>query len=199
MASDRCEFLNQEAKQYLDDLSDKIRKNQVVLFAGGGLSRNAYRKDGKLGAKFPLWADLTERMLIKLYGEHDKRVKKEKYDYLNVTDKFDAEFGRISLYQLLEEALEDSEFEPGPIHQLISRFNWEIITTNFDTLIERGYELTNKTPNLIITDPDLSNKEKPRIFKINGCIKYARDQVIITGEDFRTFAERKPLILSVVL
>ncbi len=194
MVSERFDFLNEEAKQYLDDLADKLRKNKVVLFAGGGLSRNAYRRDGKPGKKFPLWADITEMMLKKIYGENYRWVKEDKYDYLNVTDKYVAEFGRISLYQLLDEALDDSEFEPGQIHQLISRFNWEIITTNFDTLIERGYELTNKTPNLIITDPDLSNTEKPRIFKINGCIKHARDLIIITGDDFRTFTERKPLI-----
>jgi hypothetical protein len=190
-----CEtFLNQESLQYLKDLTQKIRENRVVLFAGAGLSRNARRKDKALNKKFPLWTDLMQKMLIKLYGKGAPEVKKQKNDYMNVPDKFEAQFGRNSLNQLLDEALEDAEFEPGNIHRLISQFNWEVITTNFDTLIERGYELTNKRPNLIYVDSDLSFINKPRIFKINGCIKHARSQIIITGEDFRTFSDKKPLI-----
>ncbi|MGE5340604.1 MAG: SIR2 family protein [Candidatus Omnitrophota bacterium] len=187
-------FLNDESRQYLIDLREKTKYNKVVLFVGAGLSRNAHRKNGAFGKQFPLWADLTKKMLVKLYGENHECIEKDKYDYLNVADKFEAEFGRISLLQLIEDSLEDLEYEPSPIHQLISRFDWEIITTNFDTLIERGFELSNKTPNLILSDPDLSTTEEPRIFKINGCIKSARTQIIITGEDFRAFSDKKPLM-----
>lgn len=194
MNKEKVTFLNNESLQYLEELSKKIRDNRVVLFAGAGLSLNARRKDGNLDKKFPLWENLSIEMLTRLYGKDDKWIEYGKRNYLETADKFEAIFGRTSLLHLLDEMLEDSEYEPGEIHKLISRFNWEVITTNFDTLIERGYESTNKIPNLIYVDQDLTVMDRPRIFKINGCIKQARDQIIITGEDFRTFSDKKPLI-----
>jgi len=194
MSKEEISFLDNDSMRYMEEISDKIQDNRVVLFAGAGLSRNARRKDGNMDKKIPLWEDLSIEMLNRLYGDDETRIENEKRFYLDVADKFEAVYGRDAILHLLEEMLEDPEFDPGEIHQLISRFNWEVITTNFDTLIERGYEFTNKIPNIITADPDLAFLGAPRIFKINGCIKHAREQIIISGEDFRTYSNKKPLI-----
>lgn len=193
MSANECDFLDKESLVYLDDIVEKIKKDRVIPFIGAGLSRNARRKDG-YPKKFPLWSDLIEKMLAILYVNDKNKIDREKYLYEKVADKYEAVFGRNNLLQFLINSLDDVEFGPGRIHRLISQFNWEIISTNFDTLIERGYELTNKIPSIIYTDSDLALNESPRIFKINGCIRYALDEIIITGEDFRTFGDKKPLI-----
>ncbi|MCX6579672.1 MAG: SIR2 family protein [Candidatus Aminicenantes bacterium] len=176
------------------DLVKKIRDKRVVLFAGAGLSLNAVNKVGILDKKIPLWRDLTREMLVKIYGQNYEKIEIDKYKYEYVADKFESQFGRNEIYNFLELMLEDSQYLPGDIHRLICQFDWEIVTTNFDTIIERAFESVRSEYNVIYDDADLTIKGHPRIYKINGCIKNARDEIILTGDDFRTFSKKKPLI-----
>ncbi|MCU0288820.1 MAG: hypothetical protein MUF15_20795 [Acidobacteria bacterium] len=107
MDHEKLSFLDAESRQYVEEISNKIRDNRVILFAGAGLSRNAQRKDGKLDKKFPLWEDLSKEMLSRLYGKDEKRIEKEKRFYLETADKFEAVFGRTALLHLLDEMLEE--------------------------------------------------------------------------------------------
>jgi hypothetical protein len=188
-----CEFLDEVGRKYLNDLSGKIRDGKVVLFVGAGLSKNAVRKDAS-DKGFPLWEEIVEKMLKKLYPDDPQKVEKDKYFYTESADKFEAEFGRDELNRFLEDILEDSQFLPGEIHRLICKFDWEIITTNLDTLLDRAFESVRNEFNVIYNDSQLTDKKTPCIYKINGCIKNAREEIIFTGEDFRRFAEKKPLI-----
>jgi hypothetical protein len=139
-------------------------------------------------------------MWIKIHSKYRDNVdirdevKRGDHDYLDIADEFVTIFGRPALYEFLDEKLEDDEYEPGKIHQLISRLDCEIITTNFDTLIERGYSTANKKINVVYRNDDMNNIKPPRILKINGCIKNARDQIIFNSKDFINFASKKPYI-----
>ncbi|HLX09389.1 MAG TPA: SIR2 family protein, partial [Thermoanaerobaculia bacterium] len=189
-AIDDLTFVNASGAKDLHQIARELTVGRVVLFAGAGLSFNAPRRDeGK--NSMPGWRDLAHELLKKMEGSI-----RDSQDPLKVADYFETKYGRPALIDALVNTIRDSEHAPGRVHQCLTGLNFdEIITTNYDTLIERAFEKQFIEPQVIVESRDLVRKRKPpRVIKMNGCFKINPSGVVITGSDFLSYAERHPLI-----
>lgn len=205
-------FLSQAERTWLQNLLREISLGNVVLFAGAGLSRNARRRDGG-PSTIPVWQDLAERLLAEVGAAPDgpaegradeetrERQRGQVVDPLKAASYFEARYGRAALVDALAREIQDEDHLPGRVHERIVELNFrEIITTNFDTLLERAFELHHLSPQVVTRGSDLvRRREPPRIIKMNGCLKINPTGMVITSDDFLAYSPLHPLIELFVL
>ena len=125
--------------QHVEVLSKLLRSDQLVLFVGAGISRQAAPADGS-DAQMPLWLDLA-KSVAQASGE-----KLENYDN-NILDLFDAvaaNSSRGDLEEAVRDAIPQHRFKPSPVHGRIASLPWhQITTTNYDDLLARALNETN--------------------------------------------------------
>lgn len=172
---------------------------RAAVLVGAGMSRNAIPL--QLGRhSMPTWWDLVIALVDRLYpsgsGHDDKRA-----DLLNqagatstalrLADEYVAAFGRASLDELIVENTPDLDYAPGNTHALMIDLPWsDILTTNYDTLLERAAEASNGPRYSVVrTVAELSASQRPRIVKLHGSLPSNRP-FIFTEDDFRTFPSR---------
>ena len=192
------EFLTPSDRKSLAKLAVELRAENLVLFAGAGLSRNAVRKDGGQDRP-PSWFQLAQALLSDLESASDAKPLSD--DLLRIADYHEAKFGRQALVNRVIELIDDDEYNPGIVHKSIVHLNFrEIITTNYDTLIERAFEEQCISPQIVAKGSDLVRPRRPpRIFKMNGCLKINPSSIVITGDDFLNWSDSRPLIELFVL
>jgi hypothetical protein len=106
----------------------------LVLFAGAGLSMQADPLDG-CDRSMPSWDELLTDLAAQ-FGE-------DRQDYegrpLGLLDAIADAHGRPDLEVALRTAINDEAFQPSSIHRRLAGLPWsEILTTNYDTLLERS-------------------------------------------------------------
>lgn len=147
-------------------LIEKINKNQIVIFAGAGLSMNA---------GLPSWKDLIVNILDEI---NDKEPKSEKFKValndeimtpLDVLSKIEAH--KEYAIEALEKKIRQYDgTTPTEIYKLIGEISTKIITTNYDCLFETSYQDFEKIQyNNNFKVSKISEYEK-YIFKIHGDI-----------------------------
>lgn len=189
-ALNSLDFVDETGRKALLHIGHELANGNVVLFAGAGLSFNAPSKDGGVN-RMPGWHKMAEELLKQL-----ETGIKDKWDVLKVADYYETTFGRNALVDKVMEAVRDEQHVPGRVHQCLAQLNFrEIITTNYDTLIERAFRSLYVTPQVIVEGHDLvRRRQPPRIIKMNGCFERNPSNIIVTGADFLAHSERDPLI-----
>ena len=185
-------FLTEQDHRHVRILAKYLRGGRLTLFAGAGLSFNAPRADGADG-RMPGWSALTERLreFLPGVGGHEPATK--------VADLFESTFGRRALIESLMSAIPDHEFLPGDVHRLLPELGFrDIITSNFDTLIERAYRERHIEPEVVVSDRFAAPGLMARLYKINGCFDRSPFDVVITSEDFRRWDQSRPLLRALV-
>jgi hypothetical protein len=187
---DDLKFLSEAGRKTLRNLAPAFALGDVVLFAGAGLSFNALRNDGKPN-RMPSWKDLA----AKLRDDLGSGIAADA-DPLRVADYYEVRFKRNALIEKVSRAIADDEYSPGRVHECVAELNLrDIITTNYDTLIERAFETYRFQPQVIVRGSDFtSTRRSPRILKMNGCILRNASDIVITGDDFLAYPSREPLI-----
>lgn len=171
----------------LKQLIAQIERGNCVLFVGSGVSTEA-----GLPSAWDLTQELAQMIDYPLENEPLSTIAQ----YVEDTPGF----GRAALISFLEERLIDSKI--GESHRLIPRFPWAAVyTTNYDTLIEDGYEATGQQSHPVLQSTDLSalkDKKTTPIIKLHGCITVPRSRelpLIVTDKDYLDFgANRQALI-----
>jgi hypothetical protein len=184
------DFISETGRKALLHIGEELANGNVVLFAGAGLSFNAPSKDGGVN-RMPGWNDMAKVLLDRLESDI-----KDKWDVLKIADYYQTAFGRSVLVEKIVEAVRDDQHVPGRVHQCLAQLNFrEIITTNYDTLIERAFRSLYVTPQVVVEGPDLvRRRQPPRIIKMNGCFERNPSKIIVTGDDFLAHSQRDPLI-----
>lgn len=190
----RLRFIGEADRLCLMKLAEQLTLGNVVLFAGAGLSFNARSRDG--GSNRMLgWRRLAKKLRDEL-GEslHDEP------DALKIADYFEAKYGRKALVDAVMDAVRDHDHLPGPVHRRLVELNFkEIITTNFDTLIERAFEEQHISPQVVASGADLVRRRRPpRVIKMNGCFRISPSQIVISGNDFLAYSSSHQLIEAFV-
>lgn len=167
-----------------NNLISSVRSNEVVLWAGSGLS---------LYAGLPN-ADFLRELIISNCSDDEKGYFKNKS--LGETADLFVELrngSRNELYNILSSAI---DIEPSSVdtHKLIyeiPQFDL-IITTNYDTLFEEAYGREISTI-LLNSDLPLATK-RTKLYKIHGDIKRP-ETILITQADYTNFFRKqdKPL------
>ncbi|MEM7582885.1 MAG: SIR2 family protein [Acidobacteriota bacterium] len=193
MTSSLADHLEDRDRRSLEWLGQQVAADKVVLFIGAGLSRNAVRKDGS-DRQMPDWWSLAETLRSGL----EKGLEKET-DVLKIADYYQTTFGRTALVEKVSRVVADSQYEPAEVHRLLVRMRLrEIITTNYDTLIERAFQQESIIPHVVVTGSDLVHPSPLRIIKMNGCLDRNPSRIVLTGDDFLAYSATHPLIQAFV-
>lgn len=163
----------------------------VAIMVGAGFSRCAattYDTDKKL----PIWRDLAQKLA-------DELGESEHTDALRLAQMYQDYFGKARLYDLLKNAVEDEIWEPAELYEQLLSMPWsEVLTTNWDTLLERGaknihepiYDIASK-------QEDMASCHSPRIVKLHGTINVSSD-LIFTQEDYRCYPKKYGIFVNFV-
>ena len=165
---------------YIKELTDNIRKANVVLFLGSGFS---------LKAGGPRSSDLVDAIKSKMTHEQKSSLVGLQLEY--VASEYEQMYNRNSLLHIIEEKM---KFARGDMsnHILLTQIPHfrTIITTNYDTLIEEAY---GDNCYVVRTSSDCVNipSNKIKLYKFLGDF-IVKDNIIITEEDYTNyFTNRK--------
>ncbi|MGE8565221.1 MAG: SIR2 family NAD-dependent protein deacylase [Achromobacter sp.] len=160
----------------------------AAIMVGAGFSRCA-ASTGDIGLKLPLWHDFS-RVLARELGSNNN-------DPLRLAEEYCAFFGKQALHDLIKNNINDMAWSPGEMHRSLLELPWsEILTTNWDTLIERA-SLTVQQPayNVVSKQQDLASTRHPRIVKLHGTINLT-DELVFTQEDYRTYPQNNAAFVN---
>jgi len=174
-------------------LIEAIKNDKLIVFVGSGLSRS-------LG--LPTWRDLIKEFLIALSEDNNS----EKYKWLlqgltlNSTDLPIAEIDLLefikeeqrTVYKVLASAI-DKEFKDDDliIHTMLGEITKKIITTNYDTALERAVGIRTITPD---NDFYLANTPDSYIFKLHGSIDVPSSCVLFKQDYEKLYKEHSAAI-----
>ncbi|HKO46875.1 MAG TPA: SIR2 family protein, partial [Polyangiaceae bacterium] len=182
-------------RDFIDSWSEHGRP---VLFVGAGMSRfNAVRRaSAPPGSKIQDWAGLVASLKGTLSGGDESISRRLPSDYLRIAQLHETQFQRARLLDAVEQALASRHFDPGPAHERLKRFPWEaIVTTNYDSLIERTFENRSDRQILkIVWDQDLTCRRPADallLIKMHGDLAL-RDSIVLTEEDYRCYEQGRP-------
>ncbi|ORF36167.1 SIR2 family protein [Snodgrassella alvi] len=163
----------------------------VAIMVGAGFSRSAATTQD-INKKMPIWANLAKKIAEEL-GEE------EHTDALRLAQMYQDYFGKQTLYDLLKNEIDDEIWQPAELYQQLLTLPWtEVLTTNWDTLLERAardihepiYDVVNK-------QEDLACCHSPRIVKLHGTINLSSD-LIFTQEDYRHYPQKYGIFVNFV-
>lgn len=163
--------------------------NGAAVMVGAGFSRFA-NLASETTPLAPTWRDLMNAMLDELYP-----TKPKPSDPLVVAEEYRSALGPTALENLIRRHVKDGEWTPGDMHHRLLSLPWsDVLTTNWDTLLERcaesnpdfEYKVVHTPSDIAGTQSRIDYRRSARIVKLHGSIP-SRDSLIFTQEDFRTY------------
>ncbi len=131
----------------------------------------------------PLWGDLVRAMEIRMGSAHNRYR-----DPLRTAEEFKAILGLPALEGLIRELVPDEQWLPGALHKKLVALPWvDILTTNWDTLLERAASTTlGQNFETVRCLEDIATARVPRIVKLHGSLPSNRP-FILSEEEYRTY------------
>ncbi|MHA1692213.1 MAG: SIR2 family NAD-dependent protein deacylase [Candidatus Heimdallarchaeaceae archaeon] len=192
-----------QALRYLEDIARKLwcgrDPGQVSVMVGSGFSRNAMKNSPQV-RDLPLWNDLRDGLLRRLYGDDIDNNTSERYKgtsgIMKLATEFESFFCRNRLNKFIEEMIPISKYSPGPFHEELLELPWaDVFTTNYDDFLERCFNTRYTVVNSVT---QLSDRLSPRIVKLHGTIGQSSMPYIITEEDYRQYPEKHAPFVNLV-
>lgn len=154
----------------------------AAVMVGAGFSRSA-ASTGDINKKLPLWNDLSKNLAEDLGASSSS-------DPLRLAEEYCAYFGKQALYDLVKKEVNDAAWAPGELHKSLLELPWtEVLTTNWDTLLERGsMDVHHPVYSVVSRQEDLSSARSPRIVKLHGTVNVTED-LVFTQEDYRKYPQ----------
>jgi hypothetical protein len=175
--------------RFPEPLLEDLLGGRWLPIVGAGLSRNAELPGT---ATMPLWDDLGRAVAGDISG----------HDYAGALDalsSYEHEFDRRALIARLHRELFIDEARPGPAHTAFCRLPFDrVITTNFDFLLESGYEAIGAQCEVILDEEQLaipSRRHATRLVKLHGDLRHPR-RLVVTEDDYDGFLTRYPVLAT---
>ena len=170
---------------FLDDLV----ASRCVPFIGAGFSKNATIPDGK---SMPLWEDIGKEMANAITD----------YEYTGAVDAISAyeyEYASPKLIEELQRSLLVDCAQPGTVHKSFCELPFDlVVTTNFEFLLEKGYENVNRYCRPIIDEDQLSidsSTPEVKLLKLHGDLHHPT-RLVATEKDYDVFLDNNPLLAT---
>jgi hypothetical protein len=159
----------------------------AAIMIGAGFSRSAARHVSG-NKKMPLWDSFSKKLVEEL-NPHNKDLSFS--DPLRVAEEYRAYFGQSALNDQIRSQIDNDAWRTGELYQSLLELPWsEIMTTNWDTLLERAAKEVHGPYYTPVSRPsDLAWAPSPRIVKLHGTIGVT-DTFIAAQEDYRTYPEK---------
>ncbi len=167
------------------------------VMIGAGFSRNAVPTSAS-AKDFPLWSQVARNLCSKLYPPSEKSRLEQALSeatgtsgFLRLAQEYEIAFGRGSLHSFINDSVPDTDYQPSELHYQLLELPWkEVLTTNWDTLLERTQlEIPERSYSIVRTVDELANTPSPRIIKLHGTVP-AHIPFIFTEEDYRTYPKK---------
>jgi hypothetical protein len=175
-------------KQIADALWSTAEIRGAAVLVGAGFSRSAAVLPSPTSRKPPLWIHFSDAMRDALYPSGTGASS----DPLKLAEEYKAALGATALDSLICDLVRDEEWRPGPLHSALVNLPWaDVLTTNWDTLLERASQETDRedTYDIVRTIADIPRRRSPRIAKLHGSMPSYRP-FIFTEEDYRTYPRK---------
>lgn len=165
----------------------------AALIVGAGVSTMA-QTASEHTPKPPLWKDLAQSLKTRLYPTNPDLAPT---DSLRLAQEFLSYFGQAALNAHLREQITDNAWFPSPTHKQLLQLPWaDVLTTNYDTLLERAAaEVLSPAYDLVRSATDLVHARQPRIVKLHGSIG-DDSPLVLTEEDYRTYPSRNAAMVN---
>lgn len=148
---------------------------------GSGFSRACLREPTAPAP--PLWGDFKSRMEVALGYKSGYAP-----DALRLAQEYQTLHGEDGLDRLIRELVPDERWSPGALHKQLLELPWQdVLTTNWDTLLERTkLETPDRVYSCVRTVKDIAHQAAPRIIKLHGSLP-SHKPFIFTEDEFRTY------------
>lgn len=178
--------------QLIRSLYNEGTAKGAAVLVGAGISRSALVLENT--PLPPLWNDLANGMAKELYGDASKLSRDTSPTQL--AEEYRAELGTAALVDFLKRQINDVAWEPSNVHRQILELPWsDVLTTNYDTLLERAALETDRRYSTVLSENDLAHASGSRIIKLHGTIQNMHD-VIISEEDYRQYPNKHAAFLN---
>lgn len=159
-------------------------RREAAVMVGAGFSTMCDREPDSPTP--PLWPTFAERMGSAL-GYNPIPLA----DPLRLAQEFCALHGEEGLDRLIRDLVADQRWAPGIFHKQLLELPWQdVLTTNWDTLLERTAPSTpDRIYRPVLTVQDIARASRPRIVKLHGSLPSQRP-FIFTEDDFRTYPQK---------
>ncbi|CAG9183849.1 SIR2 family NAD-dependent protein deacylase [Cupriavidus pinatubonensis] len=166
----------------------------AAIMIGAGFSRSAATHVGGQ-RKIPLWGEFTGKLARELYAKDESW---NFIDPLRVAEEYRTYFGQGALNDRIRFEIDDSAWRVGPLYDALLTLPWgEVLTTNWDTLLERAASNVHSPYYTSVTKPsDLAWARSPRIIKLHGTIGVT-ETFIAAQEDYRTYPQQFAAFVNV--
>ncbi|MCT8266856.1 SIR2 family protein [Afifella sp. JA880] len=132
-------------------------------------------------------------MAQELYGDQSAKAPR---DPLRLAEEFRAGLGDAALTDFLRRRIRDDAFEPGNIHFDLLDLPWaDVLTTNYDTLLERAAKESRRGYDLVLSESDLAHAGGKRIIKLHGSLRDG-ENIVISEEDYRKYPQRRAAFVN---
>jgi HEAT repeat protein len=175
-------MLNPLPIDFVKTLAQKLRDNQLVLFVGAGLSRQATPLDGS-SRRLPSWNEF----LSKIAASFGLNPDDYQMDPLTVLDYVEKVHKRHKLNDAVRSIIDDLAFEPSESHKLLSKLPWAaILTTNYDTLLDRSLSVSAVVhDDQFVAAMRQPQDQRPKLFKVHGSLENPHT---LTARDYKNWA-----------
>ena len=176
----------------LRSLYEEKEQNNLVIFVGAGISENYANING--GTGFPSWQTLIDAMVA------EDMQHKNDVDFLKTAQIFQDNNSKEALVNKVKE-LFPKDYDFHEIHKLIFDLEPEhILTTNYDSLLEKAMRYKNLDIKYHIVDSDekipLSKSKQNLLVKAHGDLH--RGNIVLSEQDYNEYDKNFPLILSFI-
>jgi len=173
-------------------LLDELVEGAWLPIIGAGFSRNAIVNTGEPPAS---WAELGRSLALDVQGL-DSTV-----GTLEAISAYEHAYGRVALIDRTAKLVRSFDASPGGAHLAFARVGFsDVITTNFDLLLEKAYDSIDKGCLPVIDETQLSTPNRyagPRLVKIHGDVNHPM-RMVITEDDYDQFLNAFPLLATSV-
>ena len=156
-------------------------EKQAAVMVGSGFSKACLREPTAPAP--PLWGDFKSHMEIAL-GYSSGYAP----DALRLAQEYQTLHGEEGLDRLIRELVPDERWSPSVLHKQLLELPWQdVLTTNWDTLLERTQlETPDRVYSCVRTVQDIAHQAAPRIIKLHGSLP-SHKPFIFTEDEFRTY------------
>lgn len=183
-------MVNPLPKSHSEFLPRLIQDDNLVLFVGAGISRQALPTDGSK-RRLPLWSDLAEDVARRVGDD----LKNYNGNVLDFFDSIEANIGRGELEEAVRASIQHELFLPSNTHTEIAKIPWNcIVTTNYDNLLSKV--LSEPSPVSEEADYDWLSRQpesRPKLIHIHGTLSRPHT---LTGRDYISWDEKHPRAYS---
>lgn len=172
-------------------LLDELNHGRWLPIIGAGFSKNA---EVPGGSSPPNWNELGMALAHDVTGL-------EANNPLDTISAYEQAFGRVALVDAVSRLLRVHDAQPGRAHAVFARLGFQnVVTTNFDMLLERAYDDANRPCLPLVEEAQLSARNPypgPRLLKLHGDVHHPH-RLVLTEDDYDQFLQVNPIFATSV-